>query len=126
MVGSEPVYCGICGEVVKRVGDKYECPNCKRIFKKSPPEQRCCKCGRLFLDFEKMADRIQNWIGITKRGLWKSLCPTHRREVFDGMGTVCEVIHSYIKERCTPRDFETDLPEELIKLCLSKMNHCVL
>jgi len=123
MVEGEPVVCAICGETAKKVGNEYECSTCKKIFWISPKKETCSNedCSRTFLDFKSMADKIQNWIGISKRGLWKNLCPTHRRDMFDGIGTVCEVIQYYLKEEgYTPRDFEADLPEELIKLCLLK------
>ena len=126
MVETNPVICAVCGRDAKKVGDEYECPICKKIFWTSPQKQICCECGCLFLDFKGMANRLQNWIGITNRNLWKNLCPKHRRESFYGMGTVCEVIQQYVEEGYTPRDF--DLPEELVKLCLSrrKIKQCAL
>ena len=122
MAESEAVVCAICGETAKRVDDQYKCPACKDIFWTGPKKQICRKCHRAFLDFENMADKLRNWIGYSMRMIWKTLCPIHRREMFHGMGTVCEVIRHYSKLGYTPRDFEAELPEELIKLCLSKMN----
>jgi len=101
------------------------CPACgnQTMFNFVNDQEICSECGCPFLDFESMAEKLQNWIGISKRGLWKGFCPNHRRELFHGMTTVCEVIQHCMKEGYTPRDFKADLPEDLVKLCLSKMKH---
>jgi len=129
--GDLPRFCGVCGELLKETDGEYECPSCKRFFWSSPPMQGpCVECGRIFADFLWVVKRLEGFIGITKKRLWLSMCPTCRRESkfwelagAEAMGTTCDVIQAMVRlGEVSVRDLvdQYGFPREFIDFCLKK------
>ena len=132
--------CGVCGQALEKLGDKYVCTTCESFF---PSEtqfirslegsnvvvMKCINnsCSTEFGSLPHIENNLIEYIGITILKNWSRICP-QCRTACGWDPTIRDLIRRYIeyaideRERITfIRDFmRKGIPKKFIDFCLDK------